>query len=91
MDKNYVKSVLEGLKSSSSKRIQESLLKIKSSIIINDRGIKLFRDCSGIDYLLPHLRKPNERILDLSLSILGNLCLDESSSLLVNKYFLFRC
>ncbi|XP_034832431.1 armadillo repeat-containing protein 5 [Maniola hyperantus] len=85
MDKNHVKSVLDGLKSSSSKRIQDSLIKIKSTIIINDRGINLFRDCGGLEYLLPHLRKPNERILDLSLSILGNMCLDEKSSLLIGK------
>ncbi|CAH2262845.1 jg9219 [Pararge aegeria aegeria] len=85
MDKTYVKSVLEGLKSSSSKRIQESLVKIKSTIIINDKGIKSFRESGGIEYLLPHLRKPNERILDLSLSILGNVCLDEKCSLLIGK------
>lgn len=84
MDKNYVKSALEGLNSSSSKRIQDSLLKIKSHIIINDRGIKLFRDCGGLNYLLPHLRKPNESILDLTLSILGNVCLEEKSCVLVS-------
>ncbi|CAH2096098.1 unnamed protein product [Euphydryas editha] len=85
MDKNYVKNILEGLNSSSSKRIQDSLLNIKSNIIINDRGIKLFRDCGGLNYLLPHLRKPNESILDITLSILGNLCLEEKSNVLIGK------
>ncbi|XP_049873107.1 armadillo repeat-containing protein 5 [Pectinophora gossypiella] len=85
MDKNYVKSSIEGLKSPSSSRVQESLLKIRSKITINDNGIKLFRECGGLDYLLPHLRKPNERILDITLSILGNCCLEEESSLLVGK------
>lgn len=84
MDKNFVKATLEGLNSSSSKRIQDSLLKIKSHIIINDRGIKLFRDCGGLNYLVPHLRKPNEKILDITLSILGNICLEEKSSILVS-------
>lgn len=84
MDKNYVKATLEGLNSSSSKRIQDSLLKIKSHVIINDRGIKLFRDCGGLNYLVPHLRKPNEKILDITLSILGNICLEEKSSILVS-------
>ncbi|XP_026499690.1 armadillo repeat-containing protein 5 isoform X1 [Vanessa tameamea] len=85
MDINYVKNALEGLNSSSSKRIQDSLLHIKSNIIVNDKGIKIFRDCDGLNYLLPHLRKPNERILDLTLSILGNLCLEEKSNILIGQ------
>ncbi|KAL0883062.1 hypothetical protein ABMA27_016532 [Loxostege sticticalis] len=85
MDKNYVKSTIEGLKSTSSTRVQETLLKIRSKIINNDEGIKLFRQSGGLDYLLPHLRKPNERILDITLSILGNCCLEEESSIAVGK------
>lgn len=84
MDKTYVKSVIDGLKSSSSTKVQESLLKIRSKIAVNDAGIKLFRECGGLDYLLPHLRKPNERILDITLSILGNCCLEEESSIAVS-------
>ncbi|XP_047029859.1 armadillo repeat-containing protein 5 [Helicoverpa zea] len=89
MDKNYVKSIIEGLKSSSSSRVQETLLKIRSKIITNDSGIKLFRECGGLECLLPHLRKPNERILDITLSILGNCCLEEESSLAVGKLYSF--
>lgn len=83
MEKNYVKSVIEGLKSPSSSRVQETLLKIRSKVIVNDDGIKIFRECGGLEYLLPLLRKPNERILDITLSILGNCCLEERSSLTV--------
>ncbi|XP_075977580.1 BTB/POZ domain-containing protein Rnb isoform X2 [Anticarsia gemmatalis] len=89
MDKNYVKSTIEGLKSSSSSRVQETLLRIRSKIIANDNGIKLFRESGGLEYLLPHLRKPNERILDITLSILGNCCLEEESSLTVGKLYIF--
>ncbi|CAH0585629.1 unnamed protein product [Chrysodeixis includens] len=89
MDINYIKSTIEGLKSSSSSRVQETLLKIRSKIIINDDGIKLFRECGGLECLLPHLRKPNERILDITLSILGNCCLEEESSLSVGKLYIF--
>ncbi|KAJ0176554.1 hypothetical protein K1T71_007733 [Dendrolimus kikuchii] len=89
MDKKYVKSVIEGLKSSSSSRVQETLLKTKVKITANDAGIKLFRECGGLELLLPHLRKPNEKILDLTLSILGNCCLEEESSLQVGKLFIF--
>lgn len=84
MDSNYVKSIIEGLKSSSSSRVQETLLKIRNKVISNDTGIKLFRECGGLECLLPHLRKPNERILDITLSILGNCCLEEESSLAVS-------
>ncbi|CAG9786810.1 unnamed protein product [Diatraea saccharalis] len=85
MDNNYVKHTIDGLKSTSSTRVQETLLKIRSKLTTNDDGIKLFRECGGLNYLLPHLRKPNERILDVTLSILGNCCLEEESSLLVGK------
>lgn len=83
MDKKYVKSVIEGLKSPSTSRVQDTLLKTKLKITVNDAGIKLFRECGGLELLLPHIRKPNEKILDLSLSILGNCCLEEESSLQV--------
>lgn len=88
MDINYIKSTIEGLKSSSSSRVQETLLKIRSKIITNDDGIKLFRECGGLECLLPHIRKPNERILDITLSILGNCCLEEESSLSVSDVIL---
>ncbi|XP_022117785.2 armadillo repeat-containing protein 5 isoform X1 [Pieris rapae] len=85
MDKNYLQSIIDGLKSSSSSRIQDSLTKIRSSVITSDKGIRLFRECGGLECLIPHLRKPNERILDVTLSILGNICLDEKCSLAVGK------
>ncbi|CAK1551154.1 unnamed protein product [Leptosia nina] len=85
MEKDYIKSTVEGLKCSSSSRIQDSLMKIRLSIITSEKGIKAFRECGGLEYLLPHLRKPNERILDLTLSILGNVCLDEKCRLAVGK------
>lgn len=89
MDKKYVKTVLEGLKSSTSKRVQESLLKIRSKIIVTEAGVKLFRECRGLELILPYLRKPNERFLDITLSILGNCCLEEESSLAVGKLNIF--
>lgn len=88
MDKNYVKTVIEGLKSSSSNRVQEALLKIRNKVIADGNGLQLFRECGGLEYLVPHLRKPNERILDLALSILGNCCLDDQTCLAVSFSFL---
>lgn len=84
MDKIYVKTLIEGLKSSSSSRVQETLLKIRSKVIADEGGLQLFRECGGLEYLVPHLRKPNERILDLALSILGNCCLDDQICLAVS-------
>ncbi|XP_041979106.1 uncharacterized protein LOC121733072 [Aricia agestis] len=89
MDKSYVKSVLAKLKSYSSREIQDALLKIKTNIISNEQGIIIFRECGGLAYILPHIKKPNERTLDISLSILGNLCLDEQNSLDVAKSNVF--
>lgn len=84
MDKNYVRTVIEGLKSSSSSRVQEALLKIRSKVIADENGLQLFRECGGLEFLVPHLRKPNERILDLALSILGNCCLDDRTCMAVS-------
>lgn len=89
MDRNYVKTVIEGLKSSSSSRVQEALVKIRTKVITDENGLQLFRECGGLEYLVPHLRKPNERILDLALSILGNCCLDDQTCLAVSFRFLF--
>lgn len=83
MDKNYLQSIIDDLKSSSSTRIQNSLMKIRSSIITSEKGIRHFRDYGGLQCLVPHLRKPNERNLDVTLSILGNVCLEEKCSLAV--------
>lgn len=82
-DEKCIKLILNGLKSSSATRVQETLLQIRSKVIVTESGVKLFRECGGLEFLLPHLRKPNEKILDITLSILGNCCLEEESSLLV--------
>ncbi|KPI95601.1 Armadillo repeat-containing protein 5 [Papilio xuthus] len=89
MDKNYIEKIIEDLKSTSSTCIHDTLLKIKNNIICNDKGLKIFRDCGGLDNLLPLLRKPNERILNTALSVLGNCCMDETSSLMVGKLNIF--
>lgn len=89
MDKNYVKTVIDGLQSTSSTRVQEALLKLRSKVITDENGLQWFRDFGGLVYLVPHLRKPNERILDLSLSILGNCCLDEQTCLAVSWMALY--
>ncbi|XP_045536642.1 armadillo repeat-containing protein 5 [Papilio machaon] len=89
MDKNYVEAIIKGLRSTSSTCIQDTLLKIKNNVITSDKGLKTFRDCGGLDSLLPLLRKPNERILNTALSVLGNCCMDETSSLMVGKLNIF--
>lgn len=84
MDKNCVKTTIEGLKSSNVSTIQDTLYKIRNEIIASEEGVRLFREANGLEYLMPLLRKPNERILDVALSILGNCCLEEECSLLVS-------
>ncbi|XP_013145321.1 PREDICTED: armadillo repeat-containing protein 5 isoform X2 [Papilio polytes] len=90
MDKNDIETIIKGLKSTSSTRIQDTLLKIKNNVITSSQGLKTFRDCGGLHSLLPLLRKPNERMLNTTLSILGNCCIDEESSLMVGKSNIFR-
>ncbi|CAG9561823.1 unnamed protein product [Danaus chrysippus] len=85
MDKTEVKGMLDDLKSSTSKIIIESLLRIKSMIVNSERGSRLFRECNGFPYLVQHLLKPNENILNLTLSILGDLCLEQKSCIAIGK------
>ncbi|GBP69342.1 Armadillo repeat-containing protein 5 [Eumeta japonica] len=85
MDPIYVKALVEGLKSTSSKHLLEILIKIRNKVAVNDQGIQLFREYNGFDYLVPLLRKPNEKLLDVTLSILGNCCLEELSGLVVHR------
>lgn len=90
MDKNHVKSLLSNLNSSSTTKIIDTLHQIRTRVIKTDQGLKTFRECGGLENLIPLLRKSNENVLDIVLSILGNCCMDEACSLRVSHDLFFN-
>lgn len=70
------KHIFLKLKSSSSSVAYEGLLEIRSNIMKAKDGFKVLRENNILNELVSFLHKPNEKILDVTLSILGNCCLD---------------
>lgn len=72
-----VPHILKQLESTSSSVVLRGLQEIRYKLLKAPNGAQLFKQNSGLKYLFRFVRKPNEKILDLTLSILGNLCLEE--------------
>jgi hypothetical protein len=70
------KDIFSKLKSSSSCVVYNGLLELRSNITKTKGGLKTLRDNEVLKVLVDFLHKPNEKILDVTLSILGNCCLD---------------
>lgn len=87
MEDSVIISMLEGLKTSSSNRIANNLIKIRQQVIVTDNGIKKFKANGGISLMISLLHKPNEKISDLVLSILGNCCMKQEIVLEVYRMF----
>ncbi|XP_026284866.1 armadillo repeat-containing protein 5 [Frankliniella occidentalis] len=69
--------IFKQLESSSSATVLRSLLELRNKLLKSPTGVQLFRKNNGSKYLFRFVKKPNEKILDTTLSILANLCLDE--------------
>jgi hypothetical protein len=70
------KDIFSKLKSSSASVAYDGLLEIRSNITKTKEGYKVLRENEVLKELVNFLHKPNEKILDVTLSILGNCCLD---------------
>ncbi|XP_021941760.1 armadillo repeat-containing protein 5 [Zootermopsis nevadensis] len=73
---NKDKHIFLKLKSSSSSIAYDGLVGIRSNIMKTKEGCKILKENNILNELVNFLRKPNEKILDVTLSILGNCCLD---------------
>ncbi|XP_055371777.1 uncharacterized protein LOC129605828 [Condylostylus longicornis] len=73
-----VLNLLEVLKNSTDKNnLLKALVKLRTDIVKDREGIMLFKNSQGIPPLIKFLNRPNEKILEIALSILGNACTDE--------------
>jgi hypothetical protein len=80
------------LKSSSSSIAYDGLTEIRSNIIKTKEGFKILRENKILNELVNFLHKPNEKLLDVTLSILGNCCLDSDcrNEVSIRPYVLLR-
>ena len=76
-DTKNISVFLKQLESTTSATVYKGLHDVRYKLLKSPEGVQLFRQNNGLKYLLRFVRKPNEKILDLTLSILANLCLEE--------------
>ncbi|XP_030369809.1 uncharacterized protein LOC115620622 [Scaptodrosophila lebanonensis] len=75
-----VSSMLNVLKSSTDKTvIYKCLVKLRTDLVKDKDGIVLFRVAGGVPMIVRLLGRLNEKIMEVSLSILGNCCTDEEA------------
>jgi hypothetical protein len=84
--------IFSKLKSSESSVAYDGLLQIRSNITQTKEGYKTLRENKVLRDLVNLLHKPNEKILDVTLSILGNCCLDSDcrNEVSISTYVLLK-
>jgi len=91
VSKKDVLDIIKCLESTSCSVVLQGLIDVKRKILATTTGAELFIESNGIKYLVRFIRKSNEKILDISLSILGNLCLDKHACEEVGTSFDIIC
>ncbi|XP_054257867.1 armadillo repeat-containing protein 5 isoform X2 [Macrosteles quadrilineatus] len=69
--------LISQLEKCSSQSVYKHLVQIRTDVIKDAEGVKLLRERGGLKHIVRLLNKPNEKILNVSLSILANCCLQE--------------
>jgi len=68
--------VISKLSSSNPEKVLSGLIEIRTRIIKSREGIEKFLERGGIEPVIKQLTKTNQKIMDVSLSILGNLAVE---------------
>lgn len=77
LEKSLILRMVADLNKVSDKNVTVKILnKIRGDLSKSSGGIKVFRDCDGLRALIPYIKRPSKKILDLALSILANCCTD---------------
>lgn len=76
---DQIRRLLGNFNSSSSSTIYQALVDVRTKIIRTEEKSSIFVLLGGIQYLTKFLQKPNDKILDVTLSILGNCCLKDEA------------
>ncbi|XP_053685030.1 uncharacterized protein LOC128734704 [Sabethes cyaneus] len=76
MNRVQVANLLEEVRKPSDKAsLYRKLVRIRTEVINTEAGIQHFFSLGGIKLLVAQLDKPNEKLLEVALSILGNCCM----------------
>ena len=74
--KSYLITLLGRLGSSEpSDRVYRTLVTIRLKFSLVDAYIPILVECKLVEKLIPLLQRPNSKIVDISLSLLGNLAI----------------
>jgi len=85
MNKANAQKLIDEIKCSKDKRIlYKALVTLRTDIIKDTEGVKLFFACDGIPPMISLLHKPYEKILEVVLSIIGNCCSKKECCFQVN-------
>ena len=71
---------------SSSAQIYHSLVSLRTKWIKSKSGVECLIRSGLVGKLLPLLQRPNSKVLDITLSILGNLMLEEGPRHQVSQF-----
>lgn len=73
----HCKKLLDTLVSTNSqKKIYNTLLQVHSDVVKVQNDLNYFKENGGISFLVQFLSKPNEKMLNISLGILAECCID---------------
>ena len=81
-----IQKLITKLSNSSEKETFNALLEIRKNVLRAKEGISFLSEYGGIHKIVQILSKDNvdKKTIDITLSILGNICMDEDARKLVN-------
>ncbi|XP_042892679.1 uncharacterized protein LOC122266852 [Penaeus japonicus] len=79
MDKQKAKIILDLSRSSSNEKVVRGLRELKKRLVTNSDNLKIFRSLGLMPHALKLVQRPNEDILNGSLSILSICCSNEDT------------
>lgn len=85
MDNNELELCVKQLKKKGNTAVYNALIMIRTKFIKEENGIARFRQFGGVQLLLYHIQKPNYKIVELTLSILGNCCLEQETRNIIRR------
>ncbi|GAB6026108.1 armadillo repeat containing 5 [Chamberlinius hualienensis] len=65
--------------------VYNTLLYIRKKLLKEDGGIAKLREYGGLKLILYHIQNPDEKVVDIASSILGNCCLEAETRKLVRE------
>ena len=78
-------SVIAGLHSTRPNKVYNALVLVRTHFIKEKDGIAKLRQHGGLELIIDVLRRHEDHVLDVALSILGNCCLETETRIKVSS------